>query len=251
MRLFYGKNMEFSVIHSANYRERKGEIKYIILHCSAFCPKKQLEFLDYYGLSVHYIVGRDGEIIENLLPSKVAYHAGVSSWLGSKEKSLNECSIGIELEAPTLGQSKKDYTSIQINRLCNLLNVLKQKYNIRAENFLGHSDISPELKPDPGKRFPWKKLAKEGFGVWYDLRSLSKTIDEKALLENIGYNTNNLYESRMAFCRRFMPDDVGDYVEVSKLVDNPFIEKFMPKNYDKYLKILRATSNIFDKFRQN
>lgn len=242
--------MEFIIKHSKNYRERKGEIKYIILHCSAFAPQKQIELLDYYDLSVHYIIGRDGMVIENLLPSKVAYHAGVSSWLGSKEKSLNEYSIGIELEAPTLGQNKKDYTSIQIESLCNLLKILKNKYNIKPENILGHNDISPELKPDPGKGFPWKRLAKEGYGIWYDLRSLSKTIDEKELLENIGYNTNNIYASRIAFCRHFVSDDAGQYVEVSKLVDYPFIAKFMPKNYERYLKILRATSLSFDKYRQ-
>ena len=87
------------ITHTANCRDRTEDIRYIILHCSSYSPDKQLDILDKYGLSTHYIVSERGQITENCPPDKVAYHAGESSWLGSEGKSLNGCSIGIELES--------------------------------------------------------------------------------------------------------------------------------------------------------
>lgn len=242
--------MDFIINHSKNFRVRKERIKYIIIHCSIFSPEKQIEILNEYGLSVHYIISQEGKITENLSVENVAYHAGISFWNKSKEKSLNECSIGIELEAPTLGQSPKDYTFKQIKALCELLSLLKETHQIRTEDILGHSDIAPQAKPDPGKGFPWKKIAKLGFGVWYDLRSKSATDDEKVLLSEIGYNTSDLHAARMAFCRHFFSSDAGDFIEPSVLVDTPFELNFSPKNYNKYLKILRATAKAFSVNRQ-
>lgn len=103
------------ITHTANCRDRTEDIRYIILHCSSYSPDKQLDILDKYGLSTHYIVSERGQITENCPPDKVAYHAGESSWLGSEGKSLNGCSIGIELESFNLGQTPQDYSSAQIS----------------------------------------------------------------------------------------------------------------------------------------
>ena len=74
------------ITHTANCRDRTEDIRYIILHCSSYSPDKQLDILDKYGLSTHYIVSERGQITENCPPDKVAYHAGESSWLGSEGK---------------------------------------------------------------------------------------------------------------------------------------------------------------------
>ena len=242
---------DFEIIkkHSKHFRVRKEEIKYIILHSSKYNAEKQLEILDEYGLSVHYIIGQDGKIIENLECKNVGYHAGVSSWLGSEVKSLNEYSIGIEIEAPNLGQLKSDFTKKQFESLVFLLKGLVKKYKIREEDILGHSDISPCLKADPGAFFFWKKLARLGFGVWYDKRSLCKETDERKLLERIGYNTQNIYATRHQFCRHFLPCEASFYKEVMELVDEPFIKDFRPVCFENYLKTLRAVAFSFDKKR--
>ncbi|MBR5154233.1 MAG: N-acetylmuramoyl-L-alanine amidase [Alphaproteobacteria bacterium] len=244
-------DVEIKKVHSKHFRKRTGDIEYIILHCSAFSIEKQLELLDEYKLSVHYIIGQNGDIVENLDTKFVAYHAGISSWNGSLEKSLNEYSIGIELEAPTLGQLKSDFTQKQFESLVYLLNKLVKKHKIKRENILGHSDISPTLKPDPGVGFFWKELACKGFGVWYDRRTLSKITDEKELLVRIGYNIDNIYATRHQFCRHFLGCEANFYKDVKILVDEPYICDFLPINFDKYLKTLRAVAQSFDKSRNN
>ena len=233
--------------HSKHFRDRIGKIEYIIIHCSIYEPLKNMKILDDLGLSAHYIIGRDGRIIENLCPSKVAYHAGVSSWNGSIDKSLNENSIGIELEAPNLGQDKKDFTIKQIKGLLWLLNMLVVSYNIDKQKILGHSDIAPSRKADPGCMFPWKKLANFGFGVWFDLRKLSRNRNEIELLKRIGYDVSNLSACRYAFCRHFFQDEVVVENDVFRLINSPYIEDFTPKDFNKYCKILRAVAFNFDK----
>ena len=100
-----------------HFRQRKGEIKYIIIHCSRSNPLRQTEIMQQNGVSAHYIIGRDGSLTEVIKEKDVAYHAGISNWHQSAGQSLNETSIGIELECPTMGQKKRSYYSVQINRL--------------------------------------------------------------------------------------------------------------------------------------
>ncbi len=230
----------FIVAHSNNFRERVGQIKYIIIHCSIKSPLEILNQINDLGLSAHYIIGRDGTIIETLAPEKVAYHAGVSSWKASSDISLNEYSIGIELEAPTLGQYKDDYTDIQIDKLCELLEYLTLEYNIEKHNILGHSDIAPARKPDPGVCFPWQKLYDIGFGIGCtNTDELSDCRDEITLLETIGYDISNLSAARYSFCRHFFINEIKIYDDIQYLVDNPYPVDFKPNDFDGYMKKLR------------
>lgn len=230
------------IAHSAHYRERTESIKYIIIHCSAPSPEKQLKILNELGLSAHYIIGQNGEITENLPPEKVAYHAGKSHWQKSTGESLNGTSIGIELESPNLGQTSKDFTERQIRKLCALLKHLSIKYHIKPANILGHSDIAPTRKPDPGAGFPWKRLAAHNLCPWYNLRNLSDETDELKLLQSIGYNTEVLAAARYAFCRHFFPEEIAVEQNLQKLLDNPYPADFIPQNQKKYFKRLRAAA---------
>ena len=94
----------------------------------------------------------------------VAWHAGISEW--KNYKLLNKNSIGIELQNPGHENKYKNFTSNQLNNLIKLLLNLKKKYNINKENILGHSDIAPDRKKDPGEKFPWKKLSEKNLCLW-------------------------------------------------------------------------------------
>lgn len=229
-------------IHSQNFRERNEDIRYIVIHCSAGTPEEQIRILDDLGLSVHYIIGQDGLVIENLPPEKTAFHAGLSKWRESSGNSLNGCSIGVELESPLLGQRKTDYTNKQIRALVALLKELVCRYKIRKENIIGHSDIAPTRKPDPGAGFPWKTLYHHNLSTWYKLYSLDKEDDEEKLLAKIGYDTVDIAAARYAFCRHYMPGEVAFEADIHKLLDNVYPKNFQPIQTEKYQRLLKAVA---------
>ena len=97
----------------------------------------------------------------------VAWHAGKSNW--KNYKSLNKYSIGIEINNPGHDFNYKKFSKKQIQSLIKLSKILIKKYKINSKNILGHSDIAPERKKDPGEKFPWKQLSKGGIGLWHSL----------------------------------------------------------------------------------
>ena len=108
-------------------------------------------------VSCHYLINRKGTIMQMVKENKIAWHAGVSKW--KNIKNLNKNSIGIELVNKGHFFGYENYSNLQINSLIKLCSKLKKKYKIHKENFLGHSDIAPYRKIDPGEKFPWKKLS--------------------------------------------------------------------------------------------
>ncbi len=232
--------------HTEHCRERTEEIRYIILHCSAYPAEKQLEIMDQNGLSAHYVIGHGGVAYENCPPDKVAYHAGESRWLGSTGKSLNDCSIGIELEAPTLGQKRWDYSPRQLDCLYQLLRRLTYDYGLKRICILGHSDVAPTRKPDPGIAFPWRRMYEYNLGTWPNGCYRSKETDEAKLLAAIGYDTSNLVAARCAFCRHFMPKEVPMEPDLQKLLAHPYPENFKPSDWNKYILKLRDAAGIFE-----
>ena len=238
------------VCHLPHFRERTEPIRYIILHCSRSNTEGQITTLDRLGLSAHYIIGRDGIVTEVVCPDKVAYHAGKSRWRDSAGESLNGCSIGIELECPDMGQGSKSYPIRQIKKLCKLLKALMMKYKIRRENILGHSDIAPTRKPDPGAGFPWQKLDMEGLGIPHRKNSCHASHDELFLLKFIGYDTSVLAAARYAFCRHWLPEEVIVETDLQHLLDYPYPENFVPADWDRYLKQLRSIAHAYEKERR-
>lgn len=113
-------------------------------------------------VSAHYVIGENGEIYHMLNDLYRGWHGGNSQW--GSNTDLNSSSIGIELD----NNGFKEFSPLQMLSLMELLKDLKEKYKIPAANFIGHSDIAPTRKNDPNRTFPWKALAKEGFGLWYD-----------------------------------------------------------------------------------
>ena len=211
-------------IGSVNFGIRKPN--FIILHHTAQVSTDQTIktfILKSTGTSAHYVVGRDGKVVHMVNDYLRANHAGVAKW--GNETDLNSCSLGIEID----NNGNEPYSDVQINSVIALVETLTKKYNIPAANVIGHSDIAPRRKIDPNK-FPWKKLADRGLGLWYDavLQIPPPTFDAVAALRIIGYDVSNLPAAITAFKRHFVQTDI---TQVLKLGDNMILFNL----YKKYL----------------
>ena len=151
-------------------KRSKNKIKFIILHYTGM--KKESVALkklcdEKSKVSAHYFIKKNGHLI-NLVPDLYeAWHAGNSCW--KKTRSLNKYSIGIEIQNQGHNHNYEKFSSKQIFVLKKLLKQLVKIYNVGPENILGHSDIAPERKKDPGEKFPWKILAKSNLAKWHKL----------------------------------------------------------------------------------
>jgi N-acetylmuramoyl-L-alanine amidase len=120
-----------------------------------------------YEVSSHYLISRNGKIIQLVKDNNIAWHAGISNWF--KFKNLNNNSIGIELENKGHQYGYQAFPNKQIVQLIKILKILKRKFKIKNINITGHSDIAPNRKIDPGEKFPWKKLYKNDLAIWHSL----------------------------------------------------------------------------------
>ena len=137
-------------------------------------------------VSCHYLIKNDGDIVTLVPDLYEAWHAGVSSW--KNYKSLNKNSIGIEITNPGHKFGYKRFSKKQIYSLLKLSKDLIKKYKISPKNILGHSDIAPERKKDPGEKFPWEYLSKNKVGLW-------QTLKREELIKNRKFKINKLDES--------------------------------------------------------
>ena len=194
-----------SFIGSVNFGIRKPN--FVIIHHTAQTSTDQTIktfLLKSTQTSAHYVIGRDGKVVHMVNDYLRANHAGVAKW--GNETDLNSCSLGIELD----NNGDEPYSDAQINSLIALLTTLKKRYNIPGANFIGHSDIAPKRKTDPNK-FPWKKLADQGFGLWYDevLQIPPPEFDTTIALRIIGYDVSNMPAAIVAFKRHFVQTDIS------------------------------------------
>ena len=181
-------------------------------------------------VSCHYLINEKGQIISIIPDNYTAWHAGKSRW--GKLSSLNKYSIGIELVNPGHNFGYKKFRKKQISSLIQLIKKLIKKYNINKKNIVGHSDIAPLRKKDPGEKFPWKILAKSNIGIWHNLKQkkLMKNRKKKILkkekliffkfLNKIGFQTRfnikkSKYQKKLieAFQRRFRPELISGIID--------------------------------------
>ncbi|MBQ8870692.1 MAG: N-acetylmuramoyl-L-alanine amidase [Alphaproteobacteria bacterium] len=206
------------------FNQRKADIDMLVIHCQAFDETQSLQILHDVQLSAHYMIGLNGKIYQLVEDKYRAWHTktGASYWKNVED--INSRSIGIEICSPSLGQ--KQYTKNQIHSILRLCKALTKKHHIKKQNVVGHSDICPNRKPDPGKAFPWKYFARQGIGFWYNINDAKKVqeTDEGKMLSEIGYNVADLTAAKWAFCKRFLPDVIPTD-NVGTLIDNP-----IPKN---------------------
>ena len=173
--------MDTTLNYSPNFeinKRKAKQIKFIIFHYTGM--KKESEAIKRLTstkskVSSHYLIKYNGDIVIMVPDLYEAWHAGVSSW--KNLKSLNKYSIGIEISNPGHEYNYKKFSKKQIQSLKKISQFLIKKYKINKKNFLGHSDVAPNRKKDPGEKFPWKYFAKFGIGKWHSL-------SQKILIKN-------------------------------------------------------------------
>lgn len=175
-------------------------------------------------VSAHYVVDEAGQIYSLVPEEHRAWHAGVSSWEGDGD--VNARSIGIEIANGGHDFGLPDFPDAQIDSVIALLkDILERWPDLNAKRVVGHSDIAPARKADPGEKFPWKRLAEAGVSIWpqqvaVELRSDDPVTEVQQDLAFIGYPvTQTGYmdeatkEALIAFQRRFRPADIGGAID--------------------------------------
>ena len=159
-------------------------------------------------VSSHYVLAEDGAVYRLVPEERMAWHAGLSYWRGRER--LNETSIGIEIV--NLDGDRHDYPPVQVAALIELCrDILARHPAIEPRNVVGHSDIAPQRKIDPGRRFPWKSLADAGIGLWPRAGGRPLDGDLHAALQRYGYPPPIAVPPReivKAFQRHFRPAKV-------------------------------------------
>ena len=241
--------MSTTLNYSPNFDVKKRkvkELKFIIFHYTGM--KKENQAITRLTnskskVSSHYLIKNNGEILTLVPDLHVAWHAGISSW--KNYKSINKYSIGIEISNPGHEYSYKKFSKKQIKSIIKLSIYLKKKYKIKSNFILGHSDIAPDRKKDPGEKFPWKYLSKNKIGYWHNLnekklfKKRNQLVDKqekKKFIKNLyklGYPKNILFNkykySKLlitAFQRRFRQELVNGIIDQECL----FISNNLAKN---------------------
>ena len=234
MRYKTGLNLAKNYSNNFSVPKRKKKlIKFIIIHYTGM--SKETDAINRLRdpkskVSSHYLIKNNGQILTLVPDLYEAWHAGKSSW--KSFKFMNKHSIGVEISNPGHTNQYKSFSKKQISSLKKLLKSLIVKYNIKLENLLGHSDIAPNRKMDPGEKFPWKELSKNHLCKWHNLdlnkikkfrRILISKKDTNLFFKNLsrfGYNrikNLNLQKSRkfliLAFQRRFRQELINGILD--------------------------------------
>ena len=228
------KNVEkMTFNYSPNFGTRKRakkKIKYLIFHYTGMKNDKlAIKKLtsDSSNVSCHYYITASGKLIQVVPELYISWHAGESFW--RNQKLLNNSSIGIEISNPGHEHGYKSFNKKQIQCLINLSKILIKKYKIKKKNILGHSDVAPLRKLDPGEKFPWKFLSKFNVGIWHNIKPKKlKSLRNKNLdlnlnifikfLKKIGYctkysNTKELKKIIKSFQMRFRPELINGKID--------------------------------------
>jgi len=191
---------------SPNFNERRPAFV-ILHHTSDDTADQALRALTdpLRAVSAHYLVGRDGRIVQLVDERARAWHAGESKW--GADTDINSASLGIELD----NNGQETFPDVQIAALLRLLADIKQRYQVPASNFLGHADVAPRRKVDPSRNFPWRTLAEHGFGLWCDAPypQPPAAFDTGLALRALGYDTQDAVAAVRAFKLHYRPDGLG------------------------------------------
>jgi N-acetylmuramoyl-L-alanine amidase len=224
-----------TIIDARSYRSIGFESRalFLIIHYTQLNLERSIEVLTRGQVSSHYLLSDESPpriyrlVDENLR----AFHAGVSYWAG--HGNLNSASIGIEIVHPGVveqadgSQSFVPYPESQIDALIPLVRDIMKRHQIRADRVLGHSDIAPQRKIDPGPLFPWKRLAQEGLIRWPDEAMVAERLPAfEAQLPSLGWFQGQL--SRLGY----QVDQDGQSTEATRRVVAAFQMRYRPSRYD-------------------
>jgi N-acetylmuramoyl-L-alanine amidase len=207
-------NLQVTACPSPNFGARPTgtRIDLVVLHYTGM--KSAKDALDRLcdpeaEVSAHYLIDENGKVYRLVQETDRAWHAGASYWQGAT--NINDRSIGIEIVNPGHEFGYRPFPEMQMTSVEVLLADILARYDIPPDRVVGHSDIAPERKQDPGELFDWKRLADKDLSVWPP-EAAELPADEEiiTLLQAIGYDPDASLEAKLtAFQRRFVPDNVS------------------------------------------
>ena len=184
-----------------------------------------------YQVSAHYLIGRDGALLQLVEEEARAWHAGAGSWAGHSD--INSRSIGIELD----NDGATPFSAPQMSRLETLLNDILTRHNIPPEGVIGHSDMAPTRKSDPGRRFDWRRLALQGLAVWPQPTTTTTPPTLQAFhiaASRFGYPAEHSAQTLLtAFRQRFRPWADGPLTQADMAAISDLASRF-PSSCQKY-----------------
>jgi len=244
--------MKIDALYSPNFNSKKrskSSIKIIVIHYTGMQSEREsiIKLCNPKSkVSSHFLINQKGKVYRLIQDNQIAWHAGKSCW--GKYKNLNKNSIGIELVNKGHQFGYTNFGKKQLSSLIKICRSLIKKYKIKKKNIVGHSDIAPLRKIDPGEKFPWKQLAKKNIGIWHScnpnlLRKFRRikifvTQDKKKFvknLNNIGYcfSLKKKYffiKILKAFQRRYRKELINGLVDKECLIIAQNLSKKTIKN---------------------
>ncbi|MCF2514059.1 N-acetylmuramoyl-L-alanine amidase [Sphingomonas sp. G124] len=210
--------MDVTLRPSPNFDERALPVSMIVLHYTGMPDAEsaidRLTSPD-ARVSAHYVVKEDGEVLQLVDEEKRAWHAGKSYWRGTTD--VNSASIGIEIVNPGHEFGYRPFPDEQIASVIPLVADIKDRHGIGRGNIVGHSDVAPGRKEDPGELFPWAALAKRRLALPSPTRDLMDPYWTDAgfllALERFGYDVTDNQKAVIAFQRRFRPDLIDGIID--------------------------------------
>ncbi|WP_329604375.1 N-acetylmuramoyl-L-alanine amidase [Undibacterium griseum] len=217
---------------SISAKSQEDRVQFLVLHYTAIDQPTSLRVLSQQGVSSHYLVGNESpvKVWQLVDENRMSYHAGLSDWKGYSR--LNASSIGIEIvnlgfkDTPE-GRVYFPFPQEQIDRVIALVREIAARHQIRPEYILGHSDIAPQRKSDPGPLFPWKQLADAGLIPWPDAAEVAqRTPLYEAQLPDVSW-----FQQKLARHGYAVPQ-TGVLDEATKNVLIAFQTKYRPAKFD-------------------
>lgn len=203
---------------SPNFDERSLPVSMIVLHYTGMpdaASAIQRLTSPEAKVSCHYLIAEDGQVIRMVAEEKRAWHAGASSWRGVTD--VNSASVGIEIVNPGHEFGYRPFPDEQVAALIPLVSAIKDRHGVGRGNVVGHSDIAPARKTDPGELFPWEALARRRLALPSPTRNLMDPFWTDAgfilALERFGYDVTEQKKAVIAFQRRFRSDQIDGIID--------------------------------------
>lgn len=218
--------------HSKTAIGQESRAQFLILHYTALDQPTSLRVLTEQNVSSHYLIGNDAEatVYQLVDENRLAYHAGFSDWKGFSR--LNPSSIGIEIvnlgykDTPE-GRTYFPFPQAQIDKLISLVREIKARHQIRPEYILGHNEIAPQRKSDPGPLFPWKQLADAGLIPWPNADQVAaKQIEYEQALPDM------LWFQKKLMQHGYLTPQTGELDNATKNVLMVFQTRYRPARFD-------------------
>ena len=227
--------MKINSIYSPNFDQKKRSnksIKLLVIHYTGMQSEREsiMRLCNPKSkVSSHFLINQNGKVYRLVQDDQIAWHAGKSCW--GKYKNLNKNSIGIELENKGHEFGYANFKKKQLSSLIKICKTLIKKYKIKKQNIVGHSDVAPSRKIDPGEKFPWKELADKKIGIWHDCKTkdlikfrlvrISNKFKSEFIknLKKIGYCFNNnkgranLIRTFKAFQRHYRKELINGIID--------------------------------------